>query len=163
MHSTFGRIDTLLVDWDGTLTDGRIWISAADVLPAYAAVSVYARDAAGLDMLRRAGVRVVILTRSSSWAPRRLADHLGVGCCGGVWDKRAWLHRQADIDPCRTAAIGDDVHDLDLLEAVRVSAAPADAHPRVLRAVDLVLSRPAGAGAVREMCDMILQERTCRE
>jgi 3-deoxy-D-manno-octulosonate 8-phosphate phosphatase KdsC-like HAD superfamily phosphatase len=52
--------------------------------------------------------------------------------------------------------MGNDINDLPVFPVVAFAAAPADAHPAVIRQADRVLSMPGGKGAVRELCDMIL-------
>ena len=80
----------------------------------------------------------------------------------GVDDKAAvlatWL-AEHDLDAARVAYVGNDVNDLPVMAAVGWPIAIADAHPEVLRAARLVLSRPGGQGAVREVCDLVLTAR----
>ena len=56
--------------------------------------------------------------------------------------------------------MGNDLNDLPVMAAVGWPIAVADAHPEVLRAARLVLSRPGGRGAVREVCDLVLAARS---
>ena len=63
------------------------------------------------------------------------------------------------IPPAETAYVGDDIVDLPLLRAVGFSAAPSDAEPYVLDAVQFVASRPGGHGAVREIIEFLLRSR----
>ena len=77
----------------------------------------------------------------------------------GVSDKLAVFTRlctRLKLTPAACACIGDDLPDLPLLHAVARSFAVADAHPQVRRAAAHVTRLPGGAGAVREVCDLLL-------
>ena len=84
---------------------------------------------------------------------------LGLECLQGLQDKRAamleWLKRQG-ISPAKAVYVGNDVNDLPCLQAVGCSVAVSDAHPDVLSAARIVLSKPGGHGAIREICDLIM-------
>ena len=70
---------------------------------------------------------------------------------------RDWLKQ--GVDPARAAYLGNDINDLGPMGLVGWPVAVADAHPEVRRAARLVLSRPGGSGAVRELCDLVLETR----
>ena len=77
----------------------------------------------------------------------------------GIQDKAVVLSQvleERKINPDETLYIGNDVNDLGCFDLVAYAAAPADAEEEVKRRADLVLQRKGGAGAVREICDMIL-------
>ena len=62
------------------------------------------------------------------------------------------------VDPANTIYVGDDVNDLPAMAHAAFTACPADAHPAVRRAADLVLTRRGGDGAFRELADLVLGE-----
>ena len=77
-----------------------------------------------------------------------------------VKDKKAVLHailEKEGLSFDNVAAIGDDLNDLSLLEAVKLSFAPHDAMPLVQSKVDVILSRDGGRGAVREMIESVIK------
>jgi N-acylneuraminate cytidylyltransferase len=76
-------------------------------------------------------------------------------------DKRAALielARERNVDLSRVVYVGNDVNDVGCMEAAGFAVAVADAHGEALVRADLVLSRPGGHGAVRELCDLLLQQ-----
>lgn len=70
------------------------------------------------------------------------------------------MARRHGISLKQVMYIGDDVNDIEALQAVGVSAAPADGLPQVLDVVDYVCRQKGGEGAVRELAEMILRSRT---
>jgi 3-deoxy-D-manno-octulosonate 8-phosphate phosphatase (KDO 8-P phosphatase) len=151
------RVRLFLTDVDGVLTDDGI-IHGSDGVETK---RFHVRDGHGLKMLQRGGVAAGILTgRTSAVVPIR-ARELGIGIVlQGAADKlAAWREILAEqgVPPEQTAYVGDDIVDLPLLRAVGFSAAPADAEPYVLDAVDYVSSRPGGGGAVREIVEFLLR------
>ena len=153
------RVRLFLTDVDGVLTDGGIVYDAAGV----ESKRFHVRDGHGIKMLNRAGVEVGIITGRDSEVVAIRARELGIGIVRqGARDKvAAWREILAEtgIPPAETAYVGDDIVDLPLLRAVGFSAAPSDAEPYVLDAVQFVASRPGGHGAVREIIEFLLRSR----
>lgn len=151
------RVRLFLTDVDGVLTDGGI-IHGGDGVETK---RFHVRDGHGIKMLQRAGVAVGIITGRSSEAVAIRARELGVPIVRqGEFDKlKAWreILGEQGVRPEETAYVGDDIVDLPLLRAVGFSAAPADAEPYVLEAVDYVSSRSGGEAAVREIAEFLLR------
>lgn len=148
-------IRVLVVDVDGTLTDaGMYYDGEGETLKKF-----NTRDAKGMAMLRDAGVRVCVVTAESSPAVDARMRKLGItDYFPGIRDKEAWLAEYSarwQVDAARIAYIGDDLNDLGALSAVGLSCCPADAVPAVRSAVSYVCDAAGGAGAVREVCDLI--------
>jgi 3-deoxy-manno-octulosonate cytidylyltransferase (CMP-KDO synthetase) len=146
----------LVLDVDGVLTDGRI----SYVGDVEQHMSFDVKDGHGLVALRRAGIEVALITGRDSPALRRRAAELGItSVCAGVADKAAELTRlssQLDVPLGAVCYIGDDEPDLPAMALAGISAAPADASPAVKAAATIVLGRPGGQGAVRELTDLLL-------
>lgn len=153
------RVRLFLTDVDGVLTDGGI-IHGSDGTEAK---RFHVRDGHGIKMLQRGGVAVGIISGRTSEAVTIRARELGVGIVHqGEFDKlSAWrkILGEQGVRPEETAYVGDDIVDLPLLRAVGFSAAPADAEPYVVEAVDYVSSRAGGDAAVREIVEFLLRAR----
>lgn len=148
-------IRLLIVDVDGTLTDGGMYYDAkGESLKKFDT-----RDAKGMLMLRDAGVRVCVVTAETSAVVRARMRKLGITeYFPGIKDKLSWLREHAarwQLAPAQIAYIGDDLNDLAGLKHAGLSCCPADAVPEVRRAVSYVCAAGGGAGAVREVCDLI--------
>lgn len=155
------NIRLVVTDNDGVLTDGTVYYSErGEELKRYSM-----RDGAGIVRLRAAGIPTVILTGESTGGAIGRAAKLGLRLYRGVADKLAELPRiLADhaVDVASVAFIGDDYNDLALIEAIAphgLTAAPADAMPRVQEAVHYRCRALGGNGAFRELAELLLDAR----
>jgi len=153
------RIRLLVLDVDGVLTDGRLFISAAgEELKVF-----HVRDGSGLVAVQRAGVVVAIISGRDSPAVTRRAAELGIGHVHqGVDDKGAELDRlmaELGVTAAETACVGDDTPDAPLLRRAGLAIGVADAHPALLALAHWVTPSNGGHGAVREVCDLLLSAR----
>jgi 3-deoxy-D-manno-octulosonate 8-phosphate phosphatase (KDO 8-P phosphatase) len=152
-------IRLLVLDVDGVLTDGRLFISATGE-----EVKVFhVRDGAGLVAVQRAGVTVAIISGRDSPAVTRRANELGIRhVYQGVGDKGAQLDRliaELGVTAAETACVGDDTPDAPMLRRAGLAIGVADAHPALLAAAHWVTKSNGGHGAVREVCDLLLSAR----
>ena len=149
-------IDAVVIDVDGVLTDGTFWwgpngeewkrFSFADVM--------------GISLGRKVGLVFGLISGEASPLVDRLAIKMGIEeVHKGCKDKAAALclfSERQRIPLDRICFIGDDVNDLSAMAIAGMSAAPANAQPRVLAAASLTLAHNGGNGAVRELIDLIL-------
>jgi 3-deoxy-D-manno-octulosonate 8-phosphate phosphatase (KDO 8-P phosphatase) len=157
--TSLAKIELLILDVDGVLTDGRLYFGAkGEALKVF-----HVRDGHGIKLLLSDGVRVAAVSGRRSAAVTARMRELGVATVvQGCSDKVAALHRltkRLELDPLKCACIVDDTPDLPLMSAVGFAAAVADAHPVVLSAAHWVARSPGGQGAVRELCDALLRAR----
>lgn len=153
------EVRLLVLDVDGVLTDGRLYYGArGEALKAF-----HVRDGLGLKLLAAADIKVAVISgRRSSMTGRRCRE-LGIGhLLQGVEDKLAAFHRlraRLGVTSDACACVGDDLPDVPLMREVGLSFAVADAHPQARNAAHLVTRLPGGRGAVREVCDYLLDAR----
>jgi 3-deoxy-D-manno-octulosonate 8-phosphate phosphatase (KDO 8-P phosphatase) len=156
-RALFRRIRLVVLDVDGTLTDGRLFYGAQG--EAVKAFDV--RDGHGLRLLQlHGGVKLAVLTgRRADLVQQRCKelsiDHV-VGQSRAKGEAIEKICADLGIPLSESAFMGDDVNDLPALRKVALSCAPKDAAAEVLRAVDWVSRRPGGRGAVRELCEVLL-------
>lgn len=151
------KIKMILMDVDGTLTDGKL-----TVLPDGEELKSYnVRDGLGILLARLAGLKTGIITGKTSKPLEIRAQKLKiVELHQGILDKMKVLEKILDkhnLDPEEVAFIGDDLGDLDVLKSVGLSGAVADAHPYVKKYSHFISSHPGGGGAVREFIELILE------
>jgi YrbI family 3-deoxy-D-manno-octulosonate 8-phosphate phosphatase len=152
-------VDAVITDFDGVHTDDLVTVAQNG----WESVSVSRADGLGVDRLRAAGIPLLIVSKETNPVVQARAAKLGVELRHSVEDKRRvvgeWLvARQIPAD--RAAYLGNDVNDLGAMGMVGWPVAVADAHPAVQQAARLVLTRPGGNGAVRELCDLVIE---CRQ
>ncbi len=151
------RIKMLILDVDGTLTDGGIYIDANGVQ----AKKFNIRDGMGITLLQAAGINVGIISHSRAQTILdERARMLGIQhVYSGKESKLEVLNRwteELSVSLEEMAFIGDDVNDIEVIQHVGFSACPADAHFNVINVVDVVLQREGGKGCVREFIDRFL-------
>jgi N-acylneuraminate cytidylyltransferase len=154
------KIDLVVLDFDGVVTDNRVWTDEEG----HELVAAYRSDSLIMGKVKRAGVEVVILSSEVNPVVAARARKMGIEAIHGVGleDKAAVLQDLLEtrkIDPRRTVYVGNDINDLPCFEVAGWAVAVANAQPEVLRAADFVLSKSGGHGAVRELCDLILNSR----
>ena len=149
-------IGAAIFDVDGVLTDGRVYIGADG--EAFKAFSTL--DGQGLKLLAQAGIVPIVVTGRDSPGVRRRVSDLGLAHAAyGVADKLAAseaLLAGLGVDWSRVAVIGDDWPDLPLMQRAAFACAPPHAHVEVRAVAHHVTSAPAGQGAAREFCDLLL-------
>ena len=149
-------IKAAIFDVDGVLTDGRIYIGEqGEVFKAFATL-----DGHGMKLLAQAGILPIVITGRDSPAVRRRIADLGLThALYGVKDKLAAaqpLLDQLGLAWGEVAAMGDDWPDLPLLARAGFACAPSQAHAEVKAIAQHITSAPAGHGAAREFCDLLL-------
>ncbi|MDE2294031.1 MAG: HAD hydrolase family protein [Gammaproteobacteria bacterium] len=153
------KIELLVLDVDGVLTDGRLYFGArGEALKVF-----HVRDGHGVKLLRSSGVDVAVISGRRSAAVGRRMRELGVeDVVQGAADKVDALDRLCAtrrIRPTAVACLVDDTPDLPMMAAVGHAGAVADAHPLVRAAAHWIAESAGGRGAVRELCDAILRAR----
>ena len=153
------RIKLLLMDCDGVLTDGRLWLTdEGDEQKSF-----NTHDGLGLSLLHRAGLKSGIITGRSSRAVARRAQELGVEfVCQGNPDKIAafeQLLREAGVDENEVAFVGDDLPDIPIMNRAELAVAVADAVAETRSVAHYVTRAKGGRGAVREVIEIILKSQ----
>jgi 3-deoxy-D-manno-octulosonate 8-phosphate phosphatase (KDO 8-P phosphatase) len=143
-------------DVDGVLTDGGLYISeAGETLKRF-----HTLDGHGIKLLRRAGVTPAVISGRDSAALRARLSALGVEHVRlGTEDKAPAAEAilaELGLDWSAAAAMGDDWPDLPLMRRAALACAPLTAHAEVLAIAHFVAKRLPGAGAVRDVCDLLL-------
>jgi len=151
------KIKLLILDVDGVMTDGSIIIDDEG----HELKSFNVRDGHGIKILQRYGVKVVILTgRKSKVVEYRAKDLEIEDVYQGTLNKKEVFEKILDkrkLSADKVAYIGDDIVDIPVLKRVGFSVAVDDALDIVKKSVDYVTKNSGGHGAVREVCEMILQ------
>ncbi len=153
MGNTKG-IKLLVLDVDGTMTDGGVYVME----DGKQFKKFHARDGLGIKLAMKAGVEVGIISHSlvTTMVESR-ANMLGmkytyVGQEPKIDILNQWIEKM-DLSLEQVAYIGDDVNDLDIMQAVGLTACPADAAQEIVDIADIVLTKKGGESCVREFID----------
>ncbi|MEP6570160.1 MAG: HAD family hydrolase [Acidobacteriota bacterium] len=153
------HIKLLLMDCDGVLTDGRLWLTGPDDEQK----GFDTHDGLGLSLLHRAGLKSGIITGRSSNAVTRRASELGVEFVRqGSPDKIAafeQLLQEAEVAENEVAFVGDDLPDIPIMKRAELAVAVADAVSEARSAAHYVTGAKGGRGAVREVIELILKSQ----
>ncbi len=151
-----GRVKMVLMDVDGTLTDGTL-----AVLPDGEEIKAYnVRDGMGVLLAQLVGIKLGIITGKISKGLEKRAERLKITeIHQGIIDKKKVLDailEKNGLSPEDVAYIGDDLGDLEVIRSVGFSAAVADAHPIVKKSAHYVCKKKGGRGAFREFIEYII-------
>ncbi len=153
-------IKLVLCDFDGVITDNRVWTDQ----DGRETVVASRADSMRVKQMREIGIDVMILSSEVNAVVSARAKKMGVEAVHGVGlqDKGRVMREilaEKNIKVEEVVFIGNDWNDLPCFEIAGWAVAVADAYPEVLRAADHVLAKAGGHGAVRELCDLILKTR----
>ncbi|WP_102505650.1 3-deoxy-manno-octulosonate-8-phosphatase KdsC [Salinivibrio kushneri] len=152
-------IKLLICDIDGVFSDGRVYMgNHGEELKAF-----HTRDGYGIKSIMNAGIEVAVITGRQSQIVANRMQALGVQhVYQGQSDKLSAyqdLCRHVDVLPAHTAYMGDDLIDWPVMEKVGLACCVADGHPLLKRRAHFVTQTGGGFGAVREVCDLMLEAR----
>lgn len=151
------KIKLLGLDVDGVMTDGRIIMDDEG----REIKNFNVRDGHGLKILQHHGIKVAIITGRQSKVTEYRAKDLNIeDVYQSAFNKKDIFEKILEkhkLSAKETAFIGDDIVDIPVLRRVGFSVAVADAHDVVKKQVDYITKNKGGKGAIREVCEMILQ------
>ena len=156
-------IELIVLDVDGTMTDSRITYSEnGDEIKSF-----NVKDGLAIASWRKLGKQVAIITGRSSDIVARRAKELHIEhFYQGIHNKKEVLEdllEKLDLTMDNVAAIGDDLNDLRMLKASKISFVPRDASAYVDKIATVILSKKGGDGAVREMIEYLIKKEGLEE
>jgi 3-deoxy-D-manno-octulosonate 8-phosphate phosphatase (KDO 8-P phosphatase) len=150
------RVKLALFDVDGVLTDGKLWYSADGT----ELKSFHSQDGLGMKRLLANGVEIGVITARTSHIVTERTAELGIVHVYQGQEKKLDCYQHLidalQLEPAQVCYVGDDVVDLPVMMRVGLSVAPANAHPWVSERAHWQTRLPGGAGAAREVCDLLL-------
>ena len=156
------EIALVVFDFDGVLTDNRVWVDEKGIEH----IAAYRSDSIGVNRLREAGIEAMVLSTETNPVVAARCRKMNLPMMQGIEDKASALKkylRDEGIDPLNVVFVGNDINDVPCFPFVGCAVVVADAQPDARIEADIVLSRCGGHGAVRELCDMILDRKQMDE
>lgn len=153
------NIKLLICDVDGVFSDGRIYMgNNGEELKTF-----HTRDGYGVKSLMNAGIEIAIITGRKSQIVANRMTALGISLIYQGQDDKVKAYQdicqKLNISPEETGYIGDDLIDWPVMEKVGLKVCVTDGHPLLVKRANYVTTIKGGHGAVREVCDLILQAR----
>lgn len=153
------EIELVVFDVDGVFTDGRIWINHLGE----ETKSFNVRDGHGIKMLIHYGINVAVISGRKSEAVSVRMKELGItDVYQGHIDKKTAFNElisEKNLPAEKVAFVGDDIIDVQAMQLAGLSIAVADAHEWVKSHADFVTNECGGHGAVREVCELIMDSK----
>ncbi len=150
------KVDLVVFDFDGVMTDNRVWVDA----DGRELVSANRGDGWGLARLKETGVQIVVLSTETDPVVATRCRKLGIEAIQGIKDKTKALRELMEsrgIEPNQTIYLGNDVNDVGCFPLVACALVVEDAHPEAQSQADIILTKRGGQGAVRELCDILIK------
>lgn len=152
------KVKMIVMDFDGVLTDNRVWVDENG----REAVAAFRSDSLGLALLRgRTGIEPLVISMETNPVVTSRCRKMNVPVLQSINHKAEALTellKEKRISPKEVIYIGNDVNDLECFPIAGYAIAPSDAEPTVQTAADMVLTRRGGHGAVREVCDILMEK-----
>jgi 3-deoxy-D-manno-octulosonate 8-phosphate phosphatase (KDO 8-P phosphatase) len=155
----FEKLKLIVLDVDGTMTDGGVYIDSNQV----ESKKFNIKDGAGILLVQSVGIDFMLLTGRSSACVTKRAEELRIKyVVQGVHCKADYLINfcgQNNLLAENIAYIGDDLNDLPAMHYAGISACPSDAADEVQQYCDFILPQKGGEGVVRAFVEMVLKEK----
>lgn len=151
-----GDVRLVVFDFDGVMTDNRVWVDQEG----REMVAANRSDSLGLEVLRaETPIELFVLSKETNPVVSARCRKLKIPVLQAVDDKPTALRRliaEKGLDPAAVLYMGNDINDLPCFPVAGCAVVPVDARPEVIAQADIILTERAGHGAVRELCDLLL-------
>ena len=153
------RVRLVCSDFDGVFTDAMVYTDQNGV----ESVRCSRRDSLGINMLKRAGIGVHVISKETNPVVAARCKKMGVACDHGVESGDGKVEimqrvaQEAGVDLSQIAYVGDDVNDIAALKIVGFAVTVADGHSLVKEVTHHITQARGGEHAIREVCELILQ------
>jgi len=151
------RIKLLVYDFDGVMTDNKVYVDQNG----NESVQVNRSDGLGVSEIKKLGIEQIIISTEKNPVVTKRAKKLNIKCLQGIDNKKQALEEycyKKNIKLQNTAFVGNDINDLEALEIAGYSFCPADAHKSVKDISIYTLKSNGGEGVIREIFDLINME-----
>ena len=152
------NIKLLVYDFDGVLTDNRVYVSETGV----ETVACSRSDGWWMGEIRKLGIEQVILSTEKNPVVSARGKKLGIPVLQGQHNKGESLLaliKEKAVQPLEVAYVGNDMNDWGCFEIAGLTLAPSDSHPKILAAAKRVIPEKGGYGVVRHIYDWLVTER----
>jgi len=150
------KVELIVFDFDGVMTDNRVFVNQDGV----ESVAANRGDGMGISLLSKAGIKALVLSKEVNPVVQARCNKLKLPFIQGIDDKPIALKNYLEekkVNPAYVIFVGNDINDVPCFPIIGCAVVVADSHPSALRQADIILQNNGGYGAVREICDLVLQ------
>lgn len=154
MKTEFNKIELLILDFDGVLTDNFVFVNEEGI----ESVKCNRSDGIGISRLKNIGIDVLIISTEKNSVVTVRGNKLKVDVIQGVSNKKIEVEKISDnlnIPLSKIAFLGNDINDIPALEIVGYPMGVADSYKEIDPFITFKTQKKGGEGAVREVCDLI--------
>ena len=158
MKEKWENIKLLVLDFDGVLTDGFVYVDQ----DGRETVRCSRKDGLGIGLIAKLGVGTIVISKEKNGVVAARCKKLNIECFYGIDDKLPLLEElleKSGINPQNVCYVGDDITDADCIQHVGIGVAVADAVQFTKDAADYVTNAEGGKHVVREVCDLIREAK----
>lgn len=148
----------IVYDFDGVMTDNMAYVNQEGV----ESVRVNRGDGLGISGIKQLGLFQIIVSTETNPVVAARAEKLNIECYHGVRDKLSCIQEYSVENAIafqQIAFVGNDINDLEAMQAVGLKICPSDARPEIIQISDIILDCKGGSGVVREIFDLIKEAR----
>lgn len=146
------NIDLIAYDFDGVMTDNKVYVFEKGM----EAVRCSRADGVGINMIKTYGMAQIIISTESNPVVEARAKKIDIpviyNCENKLFTLELYCERN-NYDMAKVLYVGNDINDLDVMNAVGIPVCPSDAHPSILKIASIVLETKGGDGVVRELVE----------
>ena len=147
-------LSLIVYDFDGVMTDNKVYVNQEG----QEMVQVNRADGLGISMIKKLGIKQIILSTETNQVVSARAKKLNIDCFQGIVNKAKMLKQfcsQNNFFLKNVGYVGNDINDMEAMKIVGNSFCPADAHPDILYISKFILKSKGGGGIIRELYDLI--------
>lgn len=155
--SKFDPFQVLVTDFDGVHTDNTARLDESGV----ESVEISRADGLGIEMLKKRGIKVLIISKEKNKVVMMRAKKLGIECIQACENKKEALETWAKenmVSMSNILFVGNDLNDFEVMQSVGQAVAVNDATAEIINIAKFVLKAPGGRHAIREICDLVIDE-----
>lgn len=156
MKVDYSKIKLLVCDFDGVITNDKVIVDQ----DGKESVVCHRGDGLGVEMAKKQGIEVMVISKERNPVVVARCNKLKIECYNGIDTKVELLKKlvkEKSYVMDQVCYMGNDVNDIECVKTAGIGVAVADARPELIKVADYVTKKKGGEGAVREICDLILQ------
>lgn len=152
------KIDIIIYDFDGVMTNNKVYVDQNG----NETVQVNRADGLGISEIKKMGIEQIIISTETNPVVSARANKLGIICLQGIENKKLALInycQKNDFELLNVAYVGNDINDKEVMEIAGTTYCPSDAHKSIQIISDYILKTKGGDGVVREILDLITNNK----